>query len=47
MMNEKALMIPLYHQPATIVIQDYVHCEYPIEAGFVGWSWEKTWMGEH
>ena len=46
-MNEHALMIPLWQSPATLVIQDYVHCDYPMEAGFVGWSWEKTWMGEH
>jgi peptide/nickel transport system substrate-binding protein len=47
MMNEKALMIPIFHYPATIVIQDYVHTEYPMEAGFVGWSWGTTWMDAH
>jgi len=29
------------------VIQEYVHTEYPIEAGFVGWSWGTTWMEPH
>ena len=47
MMNEQALMIPIFHYPAGIVIQKYVHTEYPMEAGFVGWSWETTWMDAH
>ena len=47
MMNAQALMIPLFHYPAAIVIQDYVHTEYPMEAGFVGWSWGTTWMDPH
>ena len=48
MMNEQALMIPVFHYPAAIVIQDYVHAEYPMEAGFVGWSWgTTTWMDAH
>ncbi len=46
-MNEHALMIPMFHQPAALVIQDYVHTEYPLEAGFVGWSWGTTWMDPH
>ena len=47
MMNEQALMIPVFHYPAAIVIQDYVHTEYPIEGGFVAWSWGTTWMDPH
>jgi hypothetical protein len=44
MMNEQALMIPVFHFPAGIVLQKYVHTEYPIEGGFVHWSWNTTWM---
>lgn len=44
MMADQALMIPVFHYPAGIVIQSSVHTEYPIEAGFVGWSWGTTWM---
>jgi peptide/nickel transport system substrate-binding protein len=47
MMNQEALMIPVYNSPNTLVIQPYVHTDYPMEAGFVGWSWEKTWMEAH
>ena len=47
MMNEQALMIPVYHYPNGIVIQKYVHTEYPMEGGFVHWSWNTTWMDAH
>ncbi len=47
MLNEQALMIPVFHYPAGIVIQDYVHTEYPMEGGFVAWSWGTTWMDPH
>ena len=40
MMNEQALMIPVFHYPNGIVIQKYVHTEYPMEGGFVRWSWQ-------
>ena len=43
-MAAQSLMIPVYHFPATIAVQDYVHAEYPMEAGFVHWSWNTTWM---
>jgi ABC-type transport system substrate-binding protein len=46
-MNEHSLMIPVFHYPAGIVIPDYVHTEYPMEAGFVHWSWNTTWMDAH
>ncbi|MCX8032192.1 MAG: ABC transporter substrate-binding protein [Thermoleophilia bacterium] len=46
-MNEHALMIPLFHYPAAIVCQNYVHTEYPMEGGFVRWSWNETWMEAH
>ncbi len=47
MMNEQALMIPVFHYPNGIVIQKYVHTEYPMEGGFVHWSWNTTWMDAH
>jgi ABC-type transport system substrate-binding protein len=43
-MNQESLMIPVFHYPAGIVVQDYVHTEYPMEGGFVHWSWNTTWM---
>jgi peptide/nickel transport system substrate-binding protein len=46
-MNEHALMIPVFHYPAGIVVADYVHTEYPMEGGFVHWSWNTTWMDAH
>jgi len=46
-MNEHALMVPVFHYPNGIVVKDYVHTEYPMEGGFVWWSWNTTWMGEH
>ncbi len=47
MMNEQALMVPVFHYPNGIVVQDYVHTEYPMEGGFVWWSWNTTWMDAH
>ena len=44
MMADQALMVPVYHLPAAIAVQDYVHTEYPMEGGFVAWSWNTTWM---
>ncbi len=32
-MNEQALMVPVFHYPNGIVIQKYVHTEYPMEGG--------------
>jgi peptide/nickel transport system substrate-binding protein len=46
-MNEHALMVPVFHYPNGIVVQKYVHTEYPMEAGFVWWSWNTTWMDAH
>jgi hypothetical protein len=46
-MNEQALMVPVFNYPNGIVVKDYVHTEYPMEAGFVWWSWNTTWMDAH
>jgi peptide/nickel transport system substrate-binding protein len=45
--NEHALMVPVFHYPNGIVIQKYVHTEYPMEGGFVRWSFNTTWMDAH
>jgi peptide/nickel transport system substrate-binding protein len=47
MINEQALMVPVFHYPNGIVIQKYVHTEYPMEGGFVRWSFNTTWMDAH
>jgi len=45
-MNEQALMIPVYHFPAGLVIADYVHTMYP-KAGLAAWDYATFWMDEH
>ena len=46
MMNEQALMIPLYLEPAGLIVAKYVHTEYPAE-GFIRWDWAKASMDKH
>ena len=46
LMNEQALMIPLYLEPAGLLIAKYVHTDYPAE-GFIRWMWGTTWMDKH
>jgi ABC-type transport system substrate-binding protein len=46
MMNEQALMIPLYLEPAGLIVAKYVHTEYPAE-GFIRWDWANAWMDKH
>jgi peptide/nickel transport system substrate-binding protein len=46
LMNEQALMIPLYFEPAGLIVAGYVHTEYPAE-GFVRWDWANFWMDKH
>lgn len=43
LMNEQALMIPLYLEPAGLIVASYVHTEYPAE-GFIRWDWANAWM---
>lgn len=45
-MNEKALIVPLYHVPLYLIQQPYVHTDYPL-AGPTYWSWGVTWMEAH
>jgi hypothetical protein len=46
LMNEQALMIPLYLEPNGLIIAKYVHTEYPAE-GFIRWDWAHAWMEKH
>ena len=46
MMHDQELMVPLYVEPAGLVVAKYVHTEYPAE-GFIAWRWENAWMDKH
>jgi|WetSurMetagenome_2_1015567.scaffolds.fasta_scaffold64782_1 peptide/nickel transport system substrate-binding protein len=46
LMNEKALMIPLFVSLNGLVVAKYVHTDYPDE-GFIRWDWANTWMDAH
>jgi peptide/nickel transport system substrate-binding protein len=46
LMNEQALMIPLFVSLNGLVIAPYVHTDYPDE-GFIRWDWANTWMDAH
>lgn len=47
LINEEALIIPLGNSRHHIVVQDWVHTDYPMEGGFVRWSWGDDWMEPH
>ena len=42
-MTKEALMIPVYHFPASIIVKPTVHTEYP-KAGLARWDYANTWM---
>jgi peptide/nickel transport system substrate-binding protein len=46
MMADQALMVPVYSSPAGLIMQKYVHTEYPL-AGFIRWDWANFWMDKH
>jgi peptide/nickel transport system substrate-binding protein len=45
-MFDQESMIPLYVEPAGLIVASYVHTEYPAE-GFIRWDWPHAWMESH
>ncbi len=45
-MADEALVIPLYHTPAAIMLQSWVHTDY-LKQGFIRWKTADMWMEKH